>query len=111
MEIDRRDELVRQRAYEIWEIEGRPDGGHERHWQQAEAEIEAMGAGSAAQYGNPGPEMPGDRPDGIPVRPESDVPGADLPPMPRPGEDVRQDDTTTDRGITAPANGRPARVA
>lgn len=103
-----RDELVRQRAYEIWEIEGRPDGGHERHWQQAEAEIEAMGAGTAAQYGNPGPEMPGDMPDGIPVRPESDVPGADLPPTRggRMGTSAPQD-----QGITAPANGRRAKVA
>ena len=31
---------IRQRAYEIWEREGRLFGNHQRHWQQAEAEID-----------------------------------------------------------------------
>lgn len=30
---------IRKRAYEIWEAEERPDGGHERHWLQAEQEL------------------------------------------------------------------------
>jgi hypothetical protein len=30
---------VRQRAYELWKEEGSPDGGHERHWLQAEREL------------------------------------------------------------------------
>ncbi len=29
---------VRRRAYEKWEAEGHPDGAHERHWFEAEAE-------------------------------------------------------------------------
>ncbi|PLU57684.1 hypothetical protein BMJ22_33635 [Sinorhizobium medicae] len=32
---DQREELIRRRAYVIWEQEGRPDGQHERHWEQA----------------------------------------------------------------------------
>ncbi|TAX48459.1 DUF2934 domain-containing protein (plasmid) [Rhizobium leguminosarum] len=28
-------EQIRQRAYEIWEAEGRPDGADQRHWLQA----------------------------------------------------------------------------
>jgi hypothetical protein len=32
---------IRQRAYEIWEQEGRPDGRHDEHWAQARQEIEA----------------------------------------------------------------------
>lgn len=34
-----RHEKIRQRAYEIWMREGRPDGAHERHWQQAKQEL------------------------------------------------------------------------
>ncbi|MER9895214.1 DUF2934 domain-containing protein [Mesorhizobium sp. M0119] len=34
-----RHEKIRQRAYEIWLREGRPDGAHERHWQQAKQEL------------------------------------------------------------------------
>ena len=32
-------ELVRRRAYEIYEANGRPDGRDREHWLQAEAEI------------------------------------------------------------------------
>lgn len=35
-----RQELIRKKAYAIWETEGRPNGQDERHWRQAEAEIE-----------------------------------------------------------------------
>src|SRR5690242_12870768 len=30
--IEKSDDAVRERAYEIWEREGRPDGQHESHW-------------------------------------------------------------------------------
>lgn len=43
---DGEEERIRRRAYEIWEREGRPDGEHNRHWQQAEKELEGEeGAG------------------------------------------------------------------
>lgn len=32
-----REAWVRQRAYERWEADGRPDGEHERHWREAES--------------------------------------------------------------------------
>jgi hypothetical protein len=35
------EERVRQRAHEIWEEAGRPDGQHDAHWEQACREIEA----------------------------------------------------------------------
>jgi hypothetical protein len=35
---------IRQRAYEIWEREGKPNDAHERHWRQAEDEIDAAQA-------------------------------------------------------------------
>ena len=34
-------ERVRTRAYEIWEREGRPEGGAERDWLEAEEELRA----------------------------------------------------------------------
>lgn len=35
-----RDERIRHRAYNLWEREGRPEGAPERHWAQANREIE-----------------------------------------------------------------------
>jgi hypothetical protein len=35
---------IRQRAYEIWEAAGRPEGRQDEHWQQALAEITAKDA-------------------------------------------------------------------
>lgn len=37
---DDRHQRIRQRAYEIWEREGGGHGDPEKHWHQAEAEIE-----------------------------------------------------------------------
>ena len=34
-----REERIRARAYAIWEREGRQEGSHEAHWQQAETEL------------------------------------------------------------------------
>lgn len=36
-----REEQIRQRAHEIWEQDGRPDGRAEDHWRQAREEVEA----------------------------------------------------------------------
>ncbi|WP_151613576.1 DUF2934 domain-containing protein [Sinorhizobium alkalisoli] len=37
--MDEREELIRRRAYAIWEKEGRPDGQDKRHWEQASREM------------------------------------------------------------------------
>jgi hypothetical protein len=34
------EQTVRQRAYAIWEAEGRPEGRHAEHWQMALSEFE-----------------------------------------------------------------------
>ena len=39
---------IRQRAYEIWEQAGRPDGREDEHWALALREIEAEGLAPAA---------------------------------------------------------------
>ena len=37
---DDRHERIRQRAHEIWEQAGRPEGAHMEHWDKATAEID-----------------------------------------------------------------------
>jgi hypothetical protein len=34
-----REDVIRRRAYEIWEDEGRPEGLHQEHWGRAEREL------------------------------------------------------------------------
>ncbi|AGA10465.1 DUF2934 domain-containing protein [Sinorhizobium meliloti] len=60
-----REELIRRRAYAIWEQEGRPDGQHQRHWEQAAREMQ----GPEMQ----GPEMPGQETQRDVSAPESEV--------------------------------------
>jgi len=36
---DEREDRVRERAYRLWEQEGRPHGRHQDHWQQASQEV------------------------------------------------------------------------
>jgi len=38
-----REQAIRERAYSIWEEEGRPDGQHVSHWLRAETEIDSAG--------------------------------------------------------------------
>ncbi|HWU61614.1 MAG TPA: DUF2934 domain-containing protein, partial [Ensifer sp.] len=47
MEQRSREDYIRERAYQIWEKEGRPDGHHDRHWQQA---AEEWGTAEAAYH-------------------------------------------------------------
>ena len=43
-------EKVRARAHAIWESLGRPEGAAERHWAQAEEELQAGGGGTASRW-------------------------------------------------------------
>ena len=43
MDDDKHDR-IRERAYKLWEDEGRPDGEHERHWHAAQAELDREAA-------------------------------------------------------------------
>ena len=33
------DDAIRMRAYQLWELAGRPEGQHDEHWRQAIAEL------------------------------------------------------------------------
>jgi len=50
------EERVRQRAYEIWERAGRPEGCEAKHWQQAMDEITVEDEGSLSIAGEEDPE-------------------------------------------------------
>jgi hypothetical protein len=45
---DADDDKIRQRAYEIWEDEGRPHGREREHWAAAERELAGGGSRPAA---------------------------------------------------------------
>jgi hypothetical protein len=42
------EERIKQRAYELWEADGRPQGQHAEHWARAERELTQAGAGRAS---------------------------------------------------------------
>ena len=42
------EERVRERAYALWEMDGRSDGRAEEHWHRARSEIEAEGPEAAS---------------------------------------------------------------
>jgi len=44
---------IRRRAYSIWEREGRPEGRHESHWEQARREGTIRGTGATGTGGDP----------------------------------------------------------
>jgi Protein of unknown function (DUF2934) len=45
-----REQAIRERAYSIWEKEGRPEGQHESHWLRAEAEIDFPAPQAKAEH-------------------------------------------------------------
>ncbi|OJF99080.1 DUF2934 domain-containing protein [Pararhizobium antarcticum] len=51
---DTEEDLIRQRAYEIWESEGFPEGREYFHWEQAVREIGEKSA-SAGEVSKPAP--------------------------------------------------------
>lgn len=92
-----REELIRRRAYAIWEQEGRPDGQHQRHWEQAAREMQ----GSETQ----GPETQGPETQG----PETQRDG----PAPETGGQAngsrrREKQTAAGAGAPASPEGNPA---
>ena len=54
---ERQQQVIRERAYAIWEQEGHPDGKDLAHWLQAETEINSAHALLAAKSGSPSPRV------------------------------------------------------
>jgi hypothetical protein len=62
---------VAERAYSLWEEEGRPHGRHETHWERAEQELSGAEKSAAAPVGDgqvaaksaePAPKKPAPKP-------------------------------------------------
>jgi len=49
MLISELDARIRERAYSIWEENGRPEGEERQHWEQAMREVLASGRGETAK--------------------------------------------------------------
>lgn len=64
------EEKIRERAYELWELDGKREGSDEDYWRQAraqlEAEIQPSGSNTLDSAGGPTqsgiPAMPVDQP-------------------------------------------------
>lgn len=56
-----REDLIRARAHQIWEDEGRPEGQEADHWNRASAELDEAGAGHERgdEEGNVPPNVAG----------------------------------------------------
>jgi hypothetical protein len=40
--MDHKEQQIRERAFQIWIEEGRPDGKDKEHWEKAKAELEKL---------------------------------------------------------------------
>lgn len=59
MADDKKEERLRERAYSIWEREGRPHGRHEDHWHQAnQEEVTPDQGGAQPQEGEAAQQRP-----------------------------------------------------
>jgi phosphotransferase system glucose/maltose/N-acetylglucosamine-specific IIC component len=76
-------ERIKQRAHEIWESEGRPEGRDADHWSQAEQELNSQtgegdqtGGGDQSSGVQPGGQESGSRQAGKSTRKNQSQPGA-----------------------------------
>ena len=50
--------VIAEKAHEIWELEGRPDGQAERHWREAELLLTPQPAGASPKAASAPPTKP-----------------------------------------------------
>ncbi len=53
-----RDDLIRQRAHQLWEAGGHGHGDHDDHWHRAEREIDEAGASETEDADRPSDVAP-----------------------------------------------------
>ncbi|MCJ8142238.1 DUF2934 domain-containing protein [Ancylobacter sp. A5.8] len=63
--MDQREQEIRERAYRLWEQEGRPDGRADQHWRMAQADDEPAAAGAASWSPVAAAEVPPSAPDAL----------------------------------------------
>ncbi|HZS63152.1 MAG TPA: DUF2934 domain-containing protein [Xanthobacteraceae bacterium] len=84
--IDAHDERVKQRAYQLWEEEGRPDGRAESHWEKARELVAIEDNQDLATRPVPKPDAVG--PYGEPIEPiEAAENAGDFPTLTDQGEE------------------------
>lgn len=71
---ERDEDLIKKRAYALWESEGRPEGRHDEHWDKAFREL--VDADNTAVQGEPAQASQGGAPQG---EPEANAPPVDKP--------------------------------
>lgn len=59
--MDDREQRRRERAYKIWEDEGRPEGADLDHWQRADDQHQATEVEVAAELAGENPNTPDDK--------------------------------------------------
>lgn len=86
--MDDREQLIRERAYRLWEEQGRPDGRAEHHWHKAR-DMVAMESGHPPEF-RPADaaEAPPTVPDAPPGRPGDPDPQAKEAVPPPAGPDI-----------------------
>ncbi|MGQ4273066.1 DUF2934 domain-containing protein [Terrihabitans sp. B22-R8] len=67
-----KDELIRQRAYEIWVAQGQPEGQESEHWAQARREIESESPPEPDANGPTGAEIPSSLSEAPPKQPKGE---------------------------------------
>jgi len=58
MSTESLDERIRQRAYQIWEEDGQPEGRQHEHWERAVSEIEAEEKADETEVSKPAEPEP-----------------------------------------------------
>jgi hypothetical protein len=74
---------IKERAYQLWEGEGRPHGKHLEHWRRAEQEVKSQADQSILQRSversNPAPRMSPTSPAGATSTPAGSTPAGSTP--------------------------------
>lgn len=105
-----RHERIKQRAYELWESQGRPDGKEQEHWEQASQELqfeEFDDADDLSQIPDAGDEnlsVLGSDPDGNAMTPQIDDQDLVLGSQNSPAPEAPQ--SGVERSTSAPKTGR-----
>jgi hypothetical protein len=62
MNTESLEERIRQRAYQIWEEDGQPEGREHEHWERAVREIEAEEKADESEASDPAEAEPEAKP-------------------------------------------------
>jgi hypothetical protein len=105
-----REHKVRERAYKIWEDEGRPEGRHDDHWHQANSEFEDTPVADAAPDADAALDTAPDTSAGVDIAPAPAAPETAATPKRRAGTKVKASDATPPLAPAAKAARKPRTI-